>query len=114
QTTADMENELAWYLQAAQKNHPYALWRLGKGEYLICQMLGHCEHKQEENLEKAREEWRKSEEYGDGEAMYNLAIRGLGWKKWIPYYNISQRINGLKNAVEHGYSQAAIELSLNL
>src|SRR5690606_27630039 len=53
QDFSDMESELYWYREAAQNQQPYALWRLGKGEYLNCQLLGSCEHKAE-NLEIGR------------------------------------------------------------
>src|SRR5690606_5550911 len=53
QDLSDMESELYWYREAAQNQQPYALWRLGQGEYLSCQLLGSCEHKAE-NLEIGR------------------------------------------------------------
>src|SRR5690606_17715978 len=54
QDFSDMESELCRYREAAQNNQPYALWRLGRGEYLKCQLFGACEHKSKELVEKAK------------------------------------------------------------
>src|SRR5690606_24578617 len=85
QDLSDMESELYWYQQAAQNGNPYALWRLGKGEYLNCQLFNSCADKKASYLDEARAIWRKRAEQGDGEAMYHIGIRDLGWRNWIPY-----------------------------
>src|SRR5690606_18318912 len=111
QDFADMASELHWYQQAAQNGNPYALWRLGRGQYLSCQLFNDCEHKNEKYLNQARAIWRQRAAQGDGEAMYNIGIRDLGWKRWIPYYNAYARVEWMKKAIEHGYPQAIGELS---
>src|SRR5690554_5722629 len=110
QDFSDMESELHWYREAAKNNQPYALWRLGKGQYLSCQLFNACEHKNEKYLDQARAIWRQRAAQGDGEAMYNIGIRDLGWKRWIPYYNAYARVEGMKKAIEHGYPRAVGEL----
>ena len=106
----DLESELHWYREAAKNNQPYALWRLGKGQYLNCQLFDACEHKNDKYLDQARAIWRQRAEQGDGEAMYQLGIRDLGWIKWIPYYNYQTRIKWMKKAIEHNYTNAIEEL----
>src|SRR5690554_2981889 len=110
QDFSDMESELHWYREAAQNNQPYALWRLGRGEYLTCQLLGACEHKNKKLVEKAKEIWRQRAAQGDSEAMYQVGVRALGWKQWIPYYNLYSRSEWMKKAIQHGYLEAAEDL----
>src|SRR5690606_17441774 len=110
QDLSDMESELYWYREAAQNNQPYALWRLGRGEYLTCQLLGACEHKNKKLVEKAKEIWRQRAAQGDSEAMYQVGVRALGWKQWIPYYNLYSRSEWMKEAIQHGYLEAAEDL----
>src|SRR5690554_4231551 len=110
QDFSDLESELHWYREAAQNNQPYALWRLGRGEYLTCQLLGACEHKNKKLVEKAKEVWRQRAAQGDSEAMYQVGVRALGWKQWIPYYNLYSRSEWMKKAIQHGYLEAAEDL----
>jgi len=110
QDFSDLESELRWYREAAQNQQPYALWRLGKGEYLNCQLIGSCEHKDEKLVEQARKIWRQRAAQGDGEAMYQVGVRALGWKQWIPYYNLYSRSEWMKKAIQHGYLEAVEDL----
>src|SRR5690606_19060286 len=110
QDFSDMESELRWYREAAQNQQPYALWRLGQGEYLSCQLLGSCEHKAENLVEEARKIWQQRAAQGDGEAMYQVGVRALGWKQFIPFYNAYSRIGWMKKAINHDYPKAVAEL----
>src|SRR5690554_1323819 len=110
QDLSDMESELYWYREAAQNQQPYALWRLGQGEYLSCQLLGSCEHKAENLVEEARKIWRQRAAQGDGEAMYQVGVRALGWKQLVPFYNAYTRIEWMKKAINHNYPKAVAEL----
>src|SRR5690554_3594900 len=110
QDLSDMKSELHWYQEAAQNQQPYALWRLGQGEYLSCQLLGSCEHKAENLVEEARKIWQQRAAQGDGEAMYQVGVRALGWKQFIPFYNAYSRIEWMKKAINHDYPKAVAEL----
>src|SRR5690554_2590528 len=110
QDFSDLESELHWYREAAKNNQPYALWRLGKGQYLNCQLFDACEHKNDKYLDQARAIWRQRAAQDDGEAMYHIGIRDLGWRNWIPYYGDYARVEWMKKAIEHGYPRAVGEL----
>src|SRR5690554_286508 len=47
---------------------------------------------------------------GDGEAMYQVGVRALGWKQLVPFYNAYTRIEWMKKAINHNYPKAVAEL----
>src|SRR5690606_22707954 len=110
QDFSDLAAELRWYREAVQNNQPYAVWRLGRGEYLKCQLFGARDHKSKERGEKAKDIGRQGAAQGDSEAMYQVGVRALGWKQWIPYYNLYSRSEWMKKAIQHGYLEAAEDL----
>src|SRR5690606_4125749 len=106
---SDLENEYKWYLAAAEGGNAYAMYRLGKGKYLACELLQDCKNGAEIWEKKAIAKWRTRAAAGSGDAMLELAYRDHNWFTRLPLINNLVGWTRLREALATGSTYAVLE-----
>jgi len=85
--TSDMQNEYTWYEAAAENGNPYAMYRLGRGQYLSCELFANCKDELKHWLNRAGERWAELAQAEDPDALFEYAdhaVDGITAPSWIP------------------------------